>query len=262
MNAFPVRFVVGAALSVAVSLSPYLSVAEDFAKAAIAKEAKPALSLRVLDSVEVKFPDHSVLYQRVAPPVPLPVRAPAPKPEPKPLSPEEMAAQEARAKKKSEVLMLFATVYDHRVTELRWSSGERQYRAWSSIDFNDFAGSAKIETADTVYLLMLGLGNETAGSGSAWRKDLPAAELFAPRRSGYLFANAEKNEPPPEVLAPLDAIHIYYDANRERLHEEAGRRTAEWQAREQALKENPPKPPDTIIRFWPNRSRTYPPTGQ
>ena len=225
-------------------------------------EAKPFLHFKVLDSVEMKFPDHSVFYQRVAPPVPPPRKAPAPKPEAKPLSPEEMAAQEARAKKKFEVLMLFATVYDHRVTELRWSSGERQYRAWSGIDFNDFAGCAKIETEDTVYLLMLGLGNETAVGASTWRKDLPAAELFDPKRSGYLLAGAETDEPPPEALAPLDAIHIYYDANRDRLHGEAGRRTAERLASEQALKEPPPKPQDAVIRFWPKKSRNYPTTAQ
>ena len=259
MKAFPVRFAVGAALSVAVSLSPYLSVAEDFAKTAAVAEAKPALDLKVLDSVEVKYPDHSVFYQRVAPPVP-PLRL-ASAPEAKPLSPEEMAVQEARAKKKFEVLMLFATVYDRRFTELRWSSGERQYRAWSSVDFNDFAASTKIETEDTVYLLMLGLGNETSAGAATWRKDLPAAELFDPKRSGYLVAGAEK-EPTPEALAPLDVLHVYYDANRDRLHQESEHNAAERLAREQALEKNPPKPPDTVIRFWPKKSRTYPTYGQ
>ena len=224
--------------------------------------AKPALDLHVLDSVEVQFPDHSVFYQRVAPPVAPLRRTPAPVPVAKPLSPEEIAAQETRTSKKFEVLMIFATVYDHRVTELRWSVGERRYRAWSSIDFNDFAGSTEIETKDTVYLLMLGLGNETEASGSTWRKELPAAELFDPKRSGYLLADAEKDEPPPEALAPVDALHIYYHANRERLHEEAGRRAAERLAREQAIKEHSPKPKDTVIRFWPKRSRNYPTTGQ
>lgn len=238
-----------------------------------ATESKPVLNLKVLDSVEVRHPDRSVFYQRVAPPTAPPRRTPAPVPVAQPLSLEETAAQEARASKQFEVLMIFATVYDRRVTELRWSVGEHQYRAWSSIDFNDFAGTTEIETSDTVYLLILGLGNDTAEAveaankdaaarGLRGRKELPVVERFHSKRSGYLLADAEREEPPPEALAPLDALHIYYDANRERLHEEAGRRTAERLANEQALKEHPPKPKDTVIRFWPKRSRVYPTTGQ
>lgn len=48
--------------------------------------ATPAVNLRVLDSVEVKFPDHTVTYQRVAPPRPLPQKPLAPLPEAQPLS--------------------------------------------------------------------------------------------------------------------------------------------------------------------------------
>lgn len=113
--------------------SPLGSFAEE---TPVVTDAKPARKVRVLKSVEVKFPDRSIFYQRVAPPIPPPALPPAPTTETKPLSPAERAAAEARAKKKFEVLMVFATVYDRRVSELRWTVGNREYRAWSNIDFN------------------------------------------------------------------------------------------------------------------------------
>jgi hypothetical protein len=103
-------------------------------------DTKPALKLQIIEGVEVKLPDRSIFYQRVAPPIPPPTRSPAPLPEPKPLSPAEQAAAEARAKKEFDVLMNSATVYDRRVTDLRWYVGNHEYRAWSNIAFNYLAG--------------------------------------------------------------------------------------------------------------------------
>ena len=234
--------------------------------------AKPALKLQVIEGVEVKLPDRSIFYQRVAPPVPPPAR-PAPVPVPKPLSPAERAAAEARAKKNFEVLMISATVYDRRVTELRWHVGNHECRAWSNIDFNYIAGHGEIETEDTVYLLIMGIGNDSAEAveaanqnaaafGSSWRKELPPAERFSDKRSEYLLADVTKEPPPTEALAPMDAIHIYYDAHRERLAEEYIRREAARTAREQWLKEHPPLPQNTVINFWPKKSRNYPTTGK
>ena len=91
-------------------------------KDAASTDARPASNLKVLEGVEVKLSNRSIFYQRVAPPIPSTVRLPSPTPEVKPLLPAERAAAETRAKKKFEVLMIFATVYDHRVTGLRWWS--------------------------------------------------------------------------------------------------------------------------------------------
>lgn len=236
-------------------------------------ETGARLNFRVIDGIEVKLPTRSIFYQRVAPPKPLPPRLPAPAPETTPLSPAEAAAAKARAQKKFDVLMISATVYDRRVTELRWYVGGHEYRAWSNIDFNYIAGHGEIETEDTVYLLIMGIGNDSAEAveaanqnaaafGSSWRKELPTAESFSGKRSEYLLANVEKETPPPEALAPLDALHTYYDANRQRLAEEYIRREANRSAREQWLKEHPPVPQNTVINFWPKKSRTYPTNGK
>ena len=89
--------------------SPLLSLAEENSAPT---DAKPALKLQVIDGVEVKFPGRSIFYQRVVPPVAPVARVPVVVPEAKPLSLAESVAAEARANKRSAVLMLSATVYD------------------------------------------------------------------------------------------------------------------------------------------------------
>ena len=241
--------------------------------------AQPALDLKVLESVEVKFPDHSIFYQRVAPPAAPALRTPVSTPVPQVLSLAESAAAEARAAKKSAVLMLSATVYDRQVTELRWQAGGRQYRAWSNIDFSYFAGKGEIETTDCVYFLIMGLGHETRESVAEWNRFAPewerlaAAEglvgqwatkavpdlaKFPAGRSTYLLTG---EAPADDSLAALDALHRYFDAHRLQLIANYGKREVQRTAREQWLKEHPSVPQDTIINFWPKKSRNYP-TGK
>lgn len=243
-------------------------------QAATPADTKPALKLQIIEGVEVKLPDRSIFYQRAAPPIPPTPRPSTPVPEATPLSLAERAAAEARAKKKFEVLMISATVYDCRVTELRWYFGQREYRAWSNIDFNYLAGQGEIETEDSIYWLIMGLGNDTAESVAAaneraaaegwnWHKELPPADRFPPNRAEYILAGGSNDpKPPSEALAPLDALHSYYEANRERLADEYVKREAAQLAREKWLKEHPPIPKDTVIHFWPKKSRNYPTGGK
>jgi hypothetical protein len=115
----------------------------------------------------------------------------------------------------------------------------------------------------------MGLGNDTAESVTAaneraaaagwnWHKALPPADRFSPTRAEYILSDGRDDpKPSSEALAPLDALHSYHDANRERLVTEYHQREAENAAREQWLKENPPVPKDTVINFWPKKSRNY-----
>jgi hypothetical protein len=242
-------------------------------------EPPPSLNLKVLDGVEVKFPGRSIFYQRVEPPAAPAARAPVTAPVAKVLSLAGSAAAEARAAKKFELLMLSATVYDRQVTELRWRSGNRDYHAWSNIDFNYLSGQGEIETEDCVYFLIMGLGNETRESVAEWNRFAPewerlaAAEglagqweskavpdlaKFPAGRSAYLLSG---EAPADASLAALDALHRYFDANRLRFISDYAKREEERTAREQWLKEHPPTPQDTVINFWPKKSRNYP-TGK
>ncbi len=230
------------------------------------------LNLQIIDGVEVKFPGRSIFYQRVVPPLAPAARVPVAVPVAEPLSLAESVAAEARASKKSAVLMLSATVHDRQVTELRWRSGNRDCRAWSNLDFNYLAGLGEIETADCVYYLIMGLGNESRESAAEAErlaasdglaapvetKIVPDLAKFPAGRSAYLLSG---EAPTNDSLAALDALHRYFDTHRIRLIADYAEREATRIAREQWLKEHPPMPQDTVIYFWPKKSRNYP-TGK
>jgi hypothetical protein len=184
------------------------------------------------------------------------------------------AEQQRRAAKKHETLLLTATVYEQRVTDVRWHQQGREYRAWSNVDFNHLAGVSEIETVDHIYQLLIGVTNQTAaeieafnrsiterGLPAAVMKPLPPAIAWNLERAEYQFV-PETAAVPAEVTAFLDTLHIYYDAHRDALAEQAAQRAAEQATRAQWLKDHPPMPKDTVVRFWPLKSRKYATPGQ
>lgn len=212
---------------------------------------------RILDEFEVRRGVDSTVFRRVSPPVELAVPPAAPAQIAAPLTAAEAAVEEARAAKKSELLFVSATVFDRRVTELRWSFGGRQIRAWSNVDFNTFTGVVDVETADTVYGVFLAVGNESTAElveGKEGRKDIPAAKQFT-KPVAYFVADG--TTPPVEALAGLDALHLYFQDHRKRLVAAAAQRDLERVARERAGPERPAVPRRTVIEFWPKKSRNY-----
>lgn len=237
--------------------------------AAPAAQAQKDIQFRVLRQTQINLGDHKLILNRVAPPV-FPPAPPAISPAPAPTVQEVAEAEAAVAgtpQKKNEVLFLSATVYDNNVTEVRSFAGEREYRFLSNIDFNLLAGLGSLETEDTAYWLILGVGNETREEVEAFNKRavlygqkdgakrIPQRENFSKTRSEYVIAEDEPNaQPPAEILAAIDALHVFYDANRERLAIEYANREAARNQQEQWLRENPSKTQDTIVNFWPGKN--------
>lgn len=236
---------------------------------AVASE-RPPIHFQVLQGWKIDLGNRSIFLNRVAPPVlsPAPL-APPPAPAPTAGEVAKAEAEEARTpQKKSEVLFLSATVYDRSVTEVRSFGGEREYSFLTNIDFNLLAGVASFETADTAYLLILGVGNESHEEVEAFNKRaaeqgeskeafkrIPPLETFSKTRSEYVIAEDEPNvQPPAETLAALDALHVFYDTNRERLAEGYAKREVARVGQERWLKENPPVPKDTVVNFWPGKN--------
>lgn len=243
----------------------HTSLGQDAKPEAVPQEAeRPALNLQVLDQKKINLGNRSIIMNRVVPPV---------LPQPPPPPPQPTAEQVAAAKaawdrephKKFEILFLSATVYDHNVTEIRWYGGKREFRVFSNIDFNYLRGAGEFETEDTVYMLLMGIGNETTESIAefnqyaaehglpkrAWKQQVPAVETFSQTRAEYMLID-DKTQPAlaEDELAPLDALHTYYDANKQRLIEDSIKLDAANAERAQWLKEHPPIPKDTIINFW------------
>jgi hypothetical protein len=217
-----------------------------------AQARQPAGNFRVLQRQVVDLGERSIIFNRVAPPAPAKAQARATQSAASPTSGTTAEVEEPQ--KKFEVLSLSATVYDHRVTELRWSHDQREYRAFSNIDFNYFCGVGEIETEDTVYMLIMGIGDQPRENAA----NVPLPESFSPTRSEYRLSNETESAVPLEALAAMDALHRYFDSHRARLIEEHAKREAQRIAREEWLKAHPPVPKDTVINFWPKKSTLYP----
>jgi hypothetical protein len=191
----------------------------------------------------------------------------------RPLTPE----QQRRAAKNSAVIFLSATVYDHRVTELRGFENQREYRAYSNADFNLLAGRGEIETEDTIYWLIMAVGNLGAEEVAALNeriatqglplapRQIPVPENFSATRAEYVLAEGSAAPLPSaetlNALNALDALHFYYDAHKPALVEEQAKRAVENAAREEATRIKAAQPKRTVIQFWPVKSRNYP-TGK
>lgn len=188
----------------------------------------------------------TVILQRVDPPPALPPTVPPAKvPD---LSPQEIETQRQREAKQHTVLLFSATVFDHRFTELRWTGEAGKFRAFSSIDFQYFGGMPEIETADTIYTVMLALAAGTAAEAEERTRKAPEVSLLPKDRTAWVLAEDSKQEGTP-VMTALDAIHTYYDTHRAELIHTYEQRAAAEAERQRQLREQPPVPKEIIIRF-------------
>ncbi len=255
----PTKVVMGALL-----LSAVAGYAQEVSKPSAAPE------MRVLQTRRVPLGNRSIIFNRVQPPV-IAEKPQAPAPVAlKPTEEERRVMEESAksyARKRHESLFLTATVVDGPVTELYWTYSGRQCRAFSNIDFNYFAGMAEFETEDTVcWLLMAVVSNQSAGvqSGDTAKNvaamggaKLPPLPEFSKTRSEYFVVEDQGGPLPDEAVVGIEALHVYFDANRARIIEESKKREAARIAQEQWLKEHPPVPKNTVINFWPIKSRVY-----
>ena len=210
------------------------------------------IASRVLD-----LGDHTVTIERVRP-----VELPAPPPPAvnSATDPQQLAALRAKlaARPARKMLMLSATVYDHRATRLQGSGKDgRQIEAWSNIDFDLLRGLGALRRGeDEFYFLYLGIGAiDTARLGE---RMAAAGRIYRPPVVPPLPASAESQpafvvtmgDPGPEDLAGIDALHELYRLEHQRLKvaREYARLAAERLAADRLL--NPPKPPDIIIKSW------------
>jgi len=229
---------------------------------------KPAIKFQVLKQRTIDLGNRSLILNRVLPPI-----LPAPPTLAPPVVPTaaEIAAWETaeaeQPRKRFEILFLSTTVYDRKVTEVRWFGQQRNHKVFTNIDFNYLAGVGgveEIETDDAIYMLMLGIANLTSNEiegfnqyvrQNGWPKrhwkESPPAATFSKARSEYVVVEDELHTPPPAGdLAAFDALHIYFDANKPRLIEEHKVREAANAERQRWLEKNPPIPQDVVVHYW------------
>ena len=198
----------------------------------------------ILDQHRVHFGQHSVTYNRVAPPV-FQKQAPAP-----------VIPFPAPAYEYNQLLIFSATVYDHRLAVLKWLDGNNGLVVVSNIDFNDFTTVDGFIAGDTFYEVIISLWNDQAADADAvtagWLAQARAA-LPGPA-PGYIVVSGSASA---EDTQALDTIHAYYGANSSALTQAFARQQARYAALLLQLKLHPPVRPDTVINYWPIKSSVY-----
>ena len=160
--------------------------------------------------------------------------------------------------KQYSVLSLSATVYDHQFTALRWYDGTAPgLQAYVNLDFTYFSGVTTLETADTVYDLIFGLGTDTASSLSQAGQPLPDFSAVPAGHSGYQIVAGDPNAHP-DAIAALNALCAYYDANSAQMIAAYNQQQAYNTAYQQWQQAHPQPTPNTVINFWPVKSSVYP----
>lgn len=211
------------------------------------QDAKSGLTLRVLDSVEVDYGDHSVFYNRVATP---PLKPVWQKPVVPPYVPtaEEIARAERIDAKREVNLWLSCTVFDGQFTEMRIPQDGQEVVIQSSIDFNLLAQGFDLETADSFYSLFMGLGDVTREEFTGvW----PERLLAEAAKSGVSkWQVVSKLQPTADTVRTIEDIHRYFDAHRESLIAQKAQRDAAQKAYEEWIKANPPVPEDIVINYF------------
>ncbi len=209
---------------------------------------------------EVRLGDHTVTLIRVRPPV-LPKAVPAPAAPSRPLTAEEKAREERLAQKGYATLSLSVTVYlggKTPVTELRWrdEGGGTEYLAYSNIDFRHLTQLSTLETETTVYSWFPFVEEWHLEDWPSDQKfPIPQGLNFSPTDAEYYVDEQAKRLKDQETtLAGLDYLHAYYQINHAKLKADYEKREVENAGRERRLRENPPKPPDVNVRWWPLKS--------
>lgn len=245
---------------IAIGLS--IANAQDTRKAPVSEPEALTVRYTEVSRKTVTLKDHSITLIRVrAPSFP---KAPPP-PVPRPPTAEEQATAERYEKKGYAMLNVSATVYiggTTPVTEIRWrdETGETEYRAWSNVDFRYLTQLSDLETDTTVYSWFPFVDECRLKD---WPSDLkypiPAELNFSTTETEYFIDTRTKEVKDQEItLAGLDYLHAYYQIHYKQLKADYESREAENEAREKQLREHPPVKPDTVIRFWPIKSRVNP----
>jgi hypothetical protein len=223
---------------------PYIG----FAQSAIvsgSQSTAAAVHFQILDQRSVSFGKHTVTLNMVAPPVfPPPVATPTPAP------PPQLYAN-------YDFLLFSATVYDGKLTVLHWFYGGESMVAVSNLNFDYLCTLYGFAEGDTFYEIIAFLDNESSADAdpqtAAWLKQ--ARQALPPVVPGYVIISGTAS---PDVIQGLDALHVYFGANKSALVQAYNRQQTQWAAEQLQLKLHPPVRPNTVINYWPIKSSVYP----
>jgi len=198
----------------------------------------------VLDSQQVILEDHSITYERIVPPVlkPQPVKVPAPVS----AAPQTEEVSEGPAPVQ---LMVSSLQIDTVWSEVRFQVGDKEAIFRTTIPMRYLDGMFDYEREGRgSFLFHIPLDNPVDEATLAKQKLLPPVIL----PTQYLWTS--KITIPAEIKQAVEDLHRYYDAHQALLTTAYFERETRRLAEEKALLANPPKPKDTVLRYFPIRS--------
>lgn len=216
----------------------------------ISSSGDSGASYEILAQHRINLGERSIFYNLVSAPI-FSERSRNPIPPPLSSSEQEQASSMG-VQKDYLVAWLFADIYNHKISEVRWGD-ESQYRAFSNIDFNLINGET-VETSKAFYSLFVLPSNSHVADEVL--NGFSSLGLFDLIRGEYILDNTGAT-PPAEELELMNSVHAYYDAHKPELLVKYQEQEEERSAREAWLKANPPVPKDTIINFWPIKNSAY-----
>jgi hypothetical protein len=187
---------------------------------------------------------------------------PPPPPVPQARPPEQLAALAARraALRETRLIQLSATVYDHRLTYLRWFEPKtREWReAWSNVDFNHLTGCGGFDAEKKTHFLFLGVGNiDTAKIRERWGRIFPIPAHPALPAGEARFVVTKGDATDAAALAPIQALHDFYMVEKDRLAAAYEERERNQRNQAALLKANPPRPKDNVMWVRPRKGSRY-----
>lgn len=202
----------------------------------------------VISEGQGTLPDgRKVIIREVEPPVWRKPKAPMPK---QLTTPQFTVEEIARLKEHQQfqthsVQMLSCTVYDRRITEVRWKHEGENFVAYTNADFNYLRGITTLETPTDRYDYFFGIGNV---SSDLMRKPLPALPAFSPDRSEYILTEGASDNF--EATAGLEVLLAHYDSNLNNLKRTYQRNQALAAAQKRYKEAHPEPKEDFILQFW------------
>lgn len=174
-----------------------------------------------------------------------------------PPPPEPKSSVQRPVGQPSYLLFFAATVYDHRVSHVKWHDPrtKESFEAWCEWDWTLLSPIPDIKLGERVGSFHLLTSNIDTGAGLRFGKKFDIPEH--PELVEGAFSITKGNENDPEALEALIALRDYYFQHKERLiliqkaKEEYKAAATAWHAA------NPPKPENHTFWLKPHRGSRY-----
>lgn len=181
---------------------------------------------------------------------------------------EEKAAWRA-SRQRFRTLQVSATVFDRKLSEIHWRKGELEFTVLSNVDFNYLSMIGWLESGQTYWSTFFFVSNVDSEQEQRFARMAEAkGRTYIPRpvpdgcmlesgKADYVIYAGPEEEIPADLFEEMDALHQHYAANEQALKVAWQNRQLLNAAQLDWQKANPPAPRDTVINFWPIRSRVH-----